>query len=180
MFYLLLLFSHKVVSDSVTPWNVVRQAPLSTGFPRQEYWSVLPFPSPRGLPNPGIKSGISCVGKCILYSWATRPVPQVFYTFYQCACLFLFIHSTNIQVPMTCWYHVVVFFKILQYILPFKKASCLLWRELFLQDILRRIKIRAQRNKICRLMFHLLASLYISGSWGFRLLSQRRWINVLA
>jgi len=24
-------------------------------FPRQEYWSRLPFPSPRGLPNPGIK-----------------------------------------------------------------------------------------------------------------------------
>ena len=30
----------------VTPWAVARQAPLSTGFPRQEYWSGLPFPSP--------------------------------------------------------------------------------------------------------------------------------------
>ena len=25
------------------------------GFPRQEYWSGLPFPSPGGLPDPGIK-----------------------------------------------------------------------------------------------------------------------------
>ena len=32
-----------------------RQAPLSTGFPRQECWSGLPFPSPGGLPDPGIK-----------------------------------------------------------------------------------------------------------------------------
>ena len=32
------------------------QAPLSTGFPRQEYWSGLPFPSPGDLPNPEIKS----------------------------------------------------------------------------------------------------------------------------
>ena len=35
--------------------TVAHQAPLSMEFPRQEYWSGLPFPSPRGLPNPGIK-----------------------------------------------------------------------------------------------------------------------------
>ena len=34
---------------------IVRQAPLSMGFSRQESWSVLPFPSPRDLPNPGIE-----------------------------------------------------------------------------------------------------------------------------
>ena len=28
---------------------------MSMGFPRQEYWSVLPFPSPVDLPDPGIK-----------------------------------------------------------------------------------------------------------------------------
>ena len=55
-FLLLLLLSHWVVSDSfVTPWIVVHQAPLSMGFPRQEYWSGLSFPSPRDLPNPGIE-----------------------------------------------------------------------------------------------------------------------------
>ena len=37
-------------------WTVARQAPLSMGFPRQEYWSGLPFPSPGDLPDPGIKS----------------------------------------------------------------------------------------------------------------------------
>ena len=37
-----------------TPWTVVHQAPPSMGFSRQEYWSWLPFPSPRDLPNPGI------------------------------------------------------------------------------------------------------------------------------
>ena len=38
-----------------TPWTVPRQAPLSMGFSRQEYWSGLPFPSPGDLPDPGIK-----------------------------------------------------------------------------------------------------------------------------
>ena len=38
-----------------TPQAVARQAPLSMGFPRQEYWSGLPFPSPGYHPNPGIK-----------------------------------------------------------------------------------------------------------------------------
>ena len=39
----------------VNPWIVVHQTALSVGFPRQEYCSGLPFPSPGGLPNPGIK-----------------------------------------------------------------------------------------------------------------------------
>ena len=44
---LLLLFSQSVMSDSVvTPWTIACQAPLSMGFPRQEYWSGLPFPFP--------------------------------------------------------------------------------------------------------------------------------------
>ena len=29
--------------------------PLSSGFPRQEYWNGLPFPSPGDLPHPGVK-----------------------------------------------------------------------------------------------------------------------------
>ena len=37
-----------VVFNSVTPW-----APLSMGYPRQEYWSGLPFPFPGDLPDPG-------------------------------------------------------------------------------------------------------------------------------
>ena len=41
----------------VTPWTVVRQAPVSMGFPRQEHWSELPFPSPGDLPDPGIEPG---------------------------------------------------------------------------------------------------------------------------
>ena len=38
-----------------TPWTVACQAPLSMGFPRQEYWSELPFPSPGDFPVPGIE-----------------------------------------------------------------------------------------------------------------------------
>ena len=36
-------------------WIVACQAPMSMGFPRQEYWSGLPFTSPRDLPDPGVK-----------------------------------------------------------------------------------------------------------------------------
>ena len=44
------------MSDSfVTPGTVAHQVPLFVGFPRQEYWSGLPFPSPEDLPNPGIE-----------------------------------------------------------------------------------------------------------------------------
>jgi len=37
----------------VTPQTIAHQAPLSMGFPRQKYWSGLPFTSPGDLPDPG-------------------------------------------------------------------------------------------------------------------------------
>ena len=40
-----------------TPWTAARQAPLSIGLPRQEYWRGLPFPSPGNPPTPGIEPG---------------------------------------------------------------------------------------------------------------------------
>ena len=42
-----------VRSDSVTPWTVACQAPLSMGL--QEYWTGLPFPPPGNLSDPGIE-----------------------------------------------------------------------------------------------------------------------------
>ena len=54
----------------VTPWTVARQAPLSMGFSRQEYWSGLPFPSPGDLPDPGIEPASlisTCIGRQVLY-----------------------------------------------------------------------------------------------------------------
>ena len=46
-----------VVYDSLRPRTVAHQAPQSMGFSRQQYWSGLPCPPPRNLPNPGIKLG---------------------------------------------------------------------------------------------------------------------------
>ena len=44
------------MSDSfVTPGTTAHQAPLPMGFPRQEYWSGFPFPSPGDLPKPGVE-----------------------------------------------------------------------------------------------------------------------------
>ena len=45
----------KLFLTLTTPWIVARQAPLSMGFSRQEYWSGLPFPSPGDLSDPGIE-----------------------------------------------------------------------------------------------------------------------------
>ena len=46
------VLSRSVMSNSVTLWTVAHQAPLSMGFPRQESWSGLPFPSPGDLSDP--------------------------------------------------------------------------------------------------------------------------------
>ena len=45
----------------LTLWTVAHQAPLSMGFPRQEYWSGLPCPSPGDLPSPGMNPYLLCL-----------------------------------------------------------------------------------------------------------------------
>ena len=55
-----------------TPWTVALQAPLSMGFPRQEYWSGLPCPLPEDLPDPG--SNLCLLG---LLHWQVASLPLV-------------------------------------------------------------------------------------------------------
>ena len=45
----------------VTQWAIACQVPLFMGFPRQEYWRGLSFPSPNDLPNPGIEPASSAL-----------------------------------------------------------------------------------------------------------------------
>ena len=49
-------FTH--VQLFANPWTVARQAPLSMGFSRQDYWSGLPFSSPRVFPTQGSNSSL--------------------------------------------------------------------------------------------------------------------------
>ena len=51
-----------------TPWIIAHQASLSMGFPRQESWSGLPFPSPGDLPDPGTENS------CVLH-WQVDSLP---------------------------------------------------------------------------------------------------------
>ena len=44
-----------MANSLATPWTAALQAPVSMGFPRQEYWSGLPLASPGDLLNPGVK-----------------------------------------------------------------------------------------------------------------------------
>ena len=82
----------------VIPWTVPLQSPLSMGFSRQEYWSVLPFPSPRDLPNPGIEPWVSCIGRRVLYHSATWEAPVS-----PMSVLFLSMWPTVEHFKTICW-----------------------------------------------------------------------------
>ena len=61
----------------VTHWTVACQAPLSMGFPRQEYWSGLPFPSPGDFPNPRMEhASLVLAGR--FFTTESPEKPQVF------------------------------------------------------------------------------------------------------
>ena len=95
-----------------TPWTIACKAPLSMGFPRQEYWSWLPFPPPGNLPDPGMEPAtlyVSCIGKVGSLPLAPpgkTPTHTLTYThtylgIYIHACTRIYIHAythTYIQI----------------------------------------------------------------------------------
>ena len=68
------MLSGLVMSDSLRPHGLYDQVPLSIEFSRQEYWSGLPFPTPRDLPDPQIES-ISLVSPSLAGSFFTTEPP---------------------------------------------------------------------------------------------------------
>ena len=65
----------------VTPWTVAHQSSLSMGFPRQECWSGLPFPSPGDLPDPGIEPAFSALaGDPLPVNHLGSPPPPTWYS----------------------------------------------------------------------------------------------------
>ena len=72
LYCLLLLLSHfSRVRLCGTPRTVAHQAPMFMGFSRQEYWTGLPFPSPGEFSPPRDWTRVSCIGRWVLYHWAT-------------------------------------------------------------------------------------------------------------
>ena len=60
-----------------TLWTMTCQAPLSVEFPRQEYWSGLPFPPPEDLPHPGIELSSPMSSALQANSLPTEPFSSV-------------------------------------------------------------------------------------------------------
>ena len=50
-----------------TAWTIACQVPLSMEFPKQDYWSGLPFPSPGDLPSPGIEPASPALSGSFFY-----------------------------------------------------------------------------------------------------------------
>jgi len=71
------------------------------GFPRQEYWSVLPSPSPGDLPDPGTR--VSCIGRRILYCWATREAPYSMNPCSKTLKYYLSIYLIILSINMNCF-----------------------------------------------------------------------------
>ena len=83
----------------VTPWHVTCQVPLSMGFPKQEYWSGLPFPSPGDLPHPGIKpTSPTLVGKFSTTDHQGSP--------YVCVCVYRYRYNFR-RMVYVCIYTII-------------------------------------------------------------------------
>ena len=77
-----------------TPWIVAHQAPLSMGFPRQEYRSGLPFPPPGHLPNPGKTQRLLCLRHWQAGSLPLAPTGKPYWSIVKLKCHFR-VHISN-------------------------------------------------------------------------------------
>ena len=86
--YIYVLCAH-AQSLFMTLWTVANQAPLSTGFSKQEYWSGLPCPPPGDLPNPGTEpmSPALQVDSLLLSYWESPIYVLYIHTVYICVCV---------------------------------------------------------------------------------------------
>jgi len=88
------------------PWTIACQAPLSIGFPRQEYWSGLPLPSPGDFPNPETEpTSPALAGRF----FTTEPVGQIRLT------KILLNYQELEEYKRYCCFHLLLLSKILKY-----------------------------------------------------------------
>ena len=79
----------KLCLTLATPWTVVCQAPLSVGFPRQEYWSGLSIPYPGDLLEPGIGTASPAL---TVGSFTTEPAGKPNNKHHSCAYLYFCVY----------------------------------------------------------------------------------------
>ena len=66
------MLSHSVVSNSVTPWTVAFQAPLSMGILQARILERVAMPSSRGSSQPRDQTQVSHIAGSFFTAWATR------------------------------------------------------------------------------------------------------------
>ena len=80
---------------------MARQVPLSMGFPRQGYWSGLPFPSPVDLPNPGVEpASPALAGGFFTTETIGKPIKDVLIVFFF-FFFFFFVKDFSRNIPTT-------------------------------------------------------------------------------
>ena len=106
----------------MTPWTVAHQAPLSVEFPRQEYRSGLPFPSPQNRPNPGIVPASPVLaGRFFITAPSGKPTcTLICISFSTCLFITSFSESKKLASPYLCHIYLLVQ---LEDILSFKIAK---------------------------------------------------------
>ena len=90
-----------------TPRTVAHQAPPSMGFSRREYWSGLPLPSPRDLPDPGIKLRSPTLQADALPSEPRWKPPNIMYSTLNFNC-YLLVYRNTINVYMAALHYSIL------------------------------------------------------------------------
>ena len=96
------IFSHVQLFSIL--WTVAHQAFLSLGFPRQEYWNGLPFPSLEVLPNAGIElkpPALQADSLLLSHRASPRLLHVLVLSYISCVQLFVTLRTIAHQTPLS-------------------------------------------------------------------------------
>ena len=103
-----------------TPWTIAHQAPLSRVFPRQEYWSGLPFPPPGDLPDPDIEpASLALAGR-----FFTAKPPGKPHKTYISLSFFLIWVCTSPARHSCSWSPFILVYKLVSHLVFFVNTPC--------------------------------------------------------
>ena len=121
------------------PWTVARQAPLSMGFSRQEYWNALPGPPPGDLLNPGIEPASLTSPALAGWFFTTSTTGKLFldheYGCESCSAMCTLCNPVDYSLPGSS-VHRILQVRILEWIaIPFSRGSTQLRDQIWVSYI---------------------------------------------
>ena len=151
----------------MTPGTTACHIPLSTGFPRQEYWSGLPFPSPGALPNPEVKPESPALASGFFTNEPARKPGDIYIYIFIAASQYT---SLTLQTMVSVWQKPTQHCKAIIFQLKINLKKIIKFLNWSANTVLRVFHLYSQETLVCSFIFFIFLFFRYLFIWLFQVL----------